>query len=513
LDPTVYGLIQDAGTADGVGFNIAGNPFGADGVTPFDVDNLNDAGRHERLSVRYSGIDWCRPGIIGASKGIYYALFNRSYRSTRLPPGEYTLTASTHGYVMRRSFPVQIPSEGGADIGADLIQGGQIRVVMDFKNEGVATDFNGFVLVEVFNADNTLVGASIYGQAEPNAFTRAAGGGGYFDYDETKDWMLASVYGYTPSGLPEPAQATGFDESYDVYPSASHAQRAYWSSWFYGVPTNTWAGWLAITPSDANRPLVPAGQRQAFDVYGFYWYYGGAARTWAGGWPTTSGTKATDYGLRGSNDIPNWSGSGGGLYTVKVWAFDPYGPDNMFESEGASDDWRMYSMATELTSVQVPWGGATELLVTMNNMATLRGTVRWLDMFSNLRALPWAQVTASPGPSFDSYPAYASGLGAVGAGSSDPAGAYVMWLPAGSHDVGVSTSEAPQVWSSSAPTQNAQYTVTVSDGWVGGGDTNLSHTEGIAVPELPSTTLPIGLLAAIAIAVLTLRRRTVHKSI
>jgi hypothetical protein len=384
---------------------------------------------------------------------------------------------------------------------------------MDFRNEGVATDFNGFVRVEVFNANNVLVGASIYGQAEPNGFTRAAGGGGYFDYDETKDWMLASVYGYTPSGLPEPAQAAGFDDPYDAYPSASHAQRAFYSSRLYGVPANTWADWLGITPSDANRLQAPAGQRQAFDVYGFYWYYGGAARTWAGGWPTTSGTKAADYGLRGSDDISNWSGSGGGLYTVKVWAFDPYGPDNTFEAEGASDDWRMYSMATELVDVQVPWGGATVLLVTMNNMATLRGTVRWFDMLGNLRALPWAQVTVSPGAEFDSYPAYASGLGAVGAGSSDPAGAYVVWLPAGTHDVSVSTSEAPQIWSSSAPTQNVRYTVTVSDGWVGGGDSMLSHEEGVPVPEFPSAPPPIAMLAIIAVALLSLRRRAVDNEL
>ena len=512
LDPIVYGLVQDPGTVQGIGFAIPGNPFGAEGVTPFDVDSVNDAGRHDQLAVTYTGMDWCRPGMISTREPIEESLFDPSIRSTRLPSGEYTLTAYTYGYVMRRSFPVQVPSEGGADIDADLIQGGQIRVTMDFKNEGVATDFNGFVRVEVFNANNKLVGASIYGQAEPNIFTRVIGGGAYLEYDEPKDWLLASVDGYTLSGLPEPAQGAGFDESYDTYPSASHSQRAFYSSLFYGVPADTWAGYANMNPSDANRLQVPAGQRQAFDVYGFYRYYGSAARTWAGGWPTTNGNGRTDYGLEGSIDIPNWPGSGGGLYSVKVWAFDPYGPDNMFESEGASDDWRMYSMATDLTNVQVPWGGSTELLVTMNNMATLRGTVRWFDMFSNLRPLPWAQVTASPGPGFDSYPAYASGLGAVGAGSSDSAGAYIMWLPAGTHDVSVSTSEAPQVWGGPAE-QNGQYTVTVSDGWVGGGDTNLSHTEGVAVPELPSATLPISLLAAIAVTVLSLRRRTVHKSI
>jgi hypothetical protein len=501
----LYGLIQDPGTVQGAGFIIPGNPFGTDGVTPFDTDNINDAGRHERLSVRYSGIDQCRPGIIGAGKDIYYALIPW-YRSTGLPPGQYTYNVYTHGYVMRRSFPVQVPSEGGADIEADLTQGGQIRVTMDFKNEGVPTDFNGFVRVEVFDANNKLVGASIYGQAEPNVFTRVAGGGGYLDYDEAQDWMLASVGGYTPSGLPEPAQATGFDESYDTFPSASHAQRAYYSWRHYGVPTDTWASWSEMNPSDANRLLVPAGRRQAFDVYGFYWYYGDAARTSAGGWPTTDGLGQADYGLGGSAEIPDWPGSGGGFYTVKVWAFDPYGPGNTFESEGASDDWRMYSMATELTDVEVPWGGATVLLVTMNNMATLEGTVRWLDMLGNLRPLPWAQVTASPGPTFDSNPAYATGLGAVGSGASDSAGAYIMWLPAGNHDVSISTSDAPGVWSSSAPTQNGHYTVTVTDGWVGGGDTQLGES-GVPVPELPSALLPMGLLAAIAASVWSLRRR------
>jgi hypothetical protein len=262
---------------------------------------------------------------------------------------------------------------------------------------------------------------------------------------------------------------------------------------------------------------VPAGPRQAFDVYGFYWYYGDTTWTWAGGWPTTSGetpftggASHVDYGLKGSKEIPGWPGSGGGPYTIKVWAFDPYGPDNEFEAGGASDDWRMYSMASELTNVEVPWGSSAELFVTMKNMASLRGTIRWFDMYGNLRALPWAEVTASPGPGFDSYPAYATGIGAVGAGPSDPAGSYIMWFPAGTHDVSVSTSEASQVWSSSAPTQNAHSTVVVSDGWVGGGDAQLAQS-GVAVPEFPSALLPTGVLAVIAVTVWSLRRRTVDR--
>jgi hypothetical protein len=269
-------------------------------------------------------------------------------------------------------------------------------------------------------------------------------------------------------------------------------------------------------PADANRVLVPPGSAQAFDVYGYYWYYGAAARTWAGGWPTTNGWNQPtwtgaqcDQGIKGTVDIPGWEGSGGGLYTVKVWAFDPRGPNNAFEAANPTDDWRMYSMGWELTGVDLPWGGSVELFVTMNNMATLRGTVSWLTMYGDMRPLPWAQVIASPGPAFDQYPASASGNGAIGAGTSDPSGGYIMWLPAGTHSVMVSTSEAPQIWSSSSPTLNAEYTVVVSDGWVGGGDTRLGTT-GTAVPEVPAFMAPLVLIAALAASVWLLRRRNLN---
>jgi len=202
-----------------------------------------------------------------------------------------------------------------------------------------------------------------------------------------------------------------------------------------------------------------------------------------------------DSGMRGSVDVPGWSGSGAGLYTVKVWAFDSRGPDFYpNEHTKANDDFRMYAMGHELTNVQVPWGGAVELYVPMNDLATLTGTVRWFDMYGNLFALPWAQVTASPGPSTDTYPAYQTN-------------AYIMWLPAGSHDVSVSTSEAPQVWTSAAPTQNAAYTVVVSDGWVGGGDSQLS-TSGTPVPEVPAFAAPLALFAVLAASVWLLRKKS-----
>jgi hypothetical protein len=504
VDAWLYGIVQDP-----------------DGVTPYDIDNVNDPGLHEHLGVYFYGQDFSNDVSPNWSLGLWFPL-NDMYRSTRLPAGEYTYNVYTHGYIMRRSFPVQVPFSGGADIEADLIQGAQIRVEMDFLHEAVATNFNGFVRVEVFNSNNELVGASIYGQAQPNVYTRVGSGGAYLQYVPDMDWTVGSLEGFTQSGAKEPAQGTGFGLTANLAgwmePSSSYAQRAFVSHELYGEPLTTWATFVTLNPADANRLQVPAGWTAGFDVYGFYDYFGAAARTWAGGWPTTNGRKGTnsawnyqwwDSGLKGSNDIPGWAGSGGGLYTVKIWAFDSMGPNGEFEDGMPSDDWRMYQMGWELTNVEVPWGGSVKLFMDMNNMASLRGTVRWFDMYGNLRPLPWAQISASPGSAFDSVPAYSSGLGAVGAGASDSAGSYIMWLPAGSHDVSIGTSEAPQVWGSSAPTSNAEYTVVVSNGWVGGGDTQLSGS-GTPVPELPSFIAPLSLFAALAASVWLLRKRTLN---
>jgi hypothetical protein len=500
LDPTLYGLIQDP-----------------DGVTPFDIDNVNDVGKHELLQLYYYGSDWCNVAnpfqgnaLIRASDG--------KYRSWFLPAGQVSFDVYTHGYIMRRSFPVQIPFSGAGNIQADLIQGGQIRVLLEFRHEGEVTAFNGFVRVEVFNEAGELVGANVYGQAEPNVYTQTGNGGAYLTYQDWADHMV--VQG--------PAAATGFGLG---FPSSSGEQRAFTSSVLYGAPAVTWAQWSMTTPSDANRidqfSTSGAGGMEYFDVYGFYWYHGDVARTWAGGWPTVNTYGAAvpnpwigdqfDSGIRGTVDVPGWSGSGGGTYTVKIWAFDPRGPDDMFRyvdpitgaTEGADDDWRMYSMGWELTGIQLPWGGAQELFMTMNNMASLRGTVRWFDLFGNLRALPWAEIRASPGPTTDSVPAYSAGYGGVGESPSNPAGGYIMWLPAGTHDVSVSTSEAPQVWTSGAPTSNMDYTVAVSDGWVGGADTQLAES-GTPVPELPSFVAPLALFAALAASVWLLRKRTIN---
>ena len=539
LDPMTYGLVQDPGmwihNDDGssgaatyqtasthwktthnalTGWQIPGIAYDklgvftgftfpkygySAGVTPFDIDYSNVPGAHEHLGVWYFGMD----PVNGYAYPLSYALLP-AYRSTRLPPGEYTFDVHTHGYIMRRSFPMQLGLAGSADIEADMIEGGQIRVCMDFLHEGIQTAFNGFVRAEVFNDNGDLVGASIYGQAEPNIFKRTTlptGYGTYFAYDPAGDHMLTKG----------PAQAAGLgpalllDYSNGTFPSFTSPQRAAVASYYYKTPSTTWAKWDSTDPSNANQLKHAAGDYSCFDIYGFYSYYGDAARTWAGGWPTTDGAAQSDVGLKGSVDIPGWTGSGGRLYTVKVWAFDPMGPDGLFEHTGSSDDWRMYSMAWELKDIQVPWEGAVNVFVDMNDMASLRGTVRWFDMFGNLRALPWAQISATNPDTV----AYSSGNGAIGSGSSDSAGAYLMWVPAGSHDVSISTSEAPGVWSSAAPTQNAEFTVVVSDGWVGGGDAQLSGS-GTPVPEVPSLALPLAMFAVIGASLWLLRKKNLN---
>ena len=582
LNPTIYGLFQDPGwlnnTAAGGGdhWAIPGvhYPTAADGTTthgvgwtPYDFDNLNMAGQHEHLWVPYFGTDYCS-FTIGGWLPIYRCLVED--RSTRLPAGEYTFDAHTHGYIMRRatstdSYPVQIPQSGAGDIEADMIQGGQIRVTVDFWHEGVPTGFHGFIYAEAYDSAGNFVGASIYGQAQPNLYTRITNGGGYLEYSgypittlaNNNDWMVdqgpaqaaglngwngTSDYLYQQAQQNANANAAPKVQHYllnctgpgsgtgqvNSFPSCSYSQRAY-QAWLFhtdgegtgtlapvdNFPPMTWGNWAGnwwdvtkyTVPSDyyfpGNRVDMAPGQAQSMDIYGFYMYYGNGVRTWAGGWPVPAGGDSVaqvDSGLKGSVDVPGWTGSGAGLYTVKVWAFDSRGPDNKTTSAWSADtagytqdDWRMYSMGSTLANVQVPWGGAVSLYVPMNDMATLSGTVRWFDMYGNLRSLAWAQVTATPAPPTDSYPAYQTS-------------SYIMWLPAGTYDMSVSTSEAPQVWTFAAPTQNAAFTVVVSPGWMGGGDSQLS-TSGTPVPEVPAFAAPLALFAVLAASVWLLRKK------
>ena len=171
-------------------------------------------------------------------------------------------------------------------------------------------------------------------------------------------------------------------------------------------------------------------------------------RLWANGWDTTNGMAHADSGIRGSPDVRDLDG--GGNFTVRVWAFDPYGPDGVFDAngpdgifgtdddytsadlfEGSLSDFRAYAQTTEITSIEAPWGGVAVVHATLEEQPSLLGIVSWVDMYGNLRSLPWAQVIErSPDDIW----------------ASSATGRYRLWLSKGSHQFYVTTIGEEQLW-------------------------------------------------------------------
>jgi hypothetical protein len=240
-----------------------------------------------------------------------------------------------------------------------------------------------------------------------------------------------------------------------------------------------------MMPSDANRLSVPQGSIAAFDVFGFHWYYGGPDSRneglWANGWDTTNGMLHGDSGIRGSKDVQELDGWGD--LTVRVWAFDPYGPDGVFEAngpdgifgtdddytsgdlvEGGLSDFRAYAQTAEITNIEAPWGGATVVHVTLEEQPSVLGVISWIDMYGNLRTLPWAQIIET------SY---------NGTWASSATGRYRLWLSlsGGPHEFYVTTIGEEQLW------QSFQFEITVA----GPGDHTFRDitlpTSGMATPE------------------------------
>ncbi len=470
IDPLYYGLIQDPGTTNAtLGWPIPGAlPANSYGVSPYDIDNVNPAGRHALLSLKYTGTD---PGPVLALSGIY---------PTRIEAGKYFVNVATLGYIQRTDCSVHLFSGSDNDVQLDLVQGAQIRVEVEFKHESMPTAFNGFVRVEVLNSQGQLIGASIYGQAQPNYYTlvNTNPGGGYLNYSRSNDYML----------IAGPAQAADFGlanttrlEAVNTFPSSTgnvvdslypanigfiNGQRASTSSYMYSskvrrpIPSgngaigalNTWANWPAIVRSDANRLSMPESASAAFDVYGFYSYIGDldsrTERLWANGWDTTNGAAHSDSGIRGSKDILDLEGEGDLI--VRAWAFDPYGPDGAFDSKGPDgifgtdddytsadsvgsglSDFRAYGQVAEATNIEAPWGGAVTVHLTLEEQPSMLGVVSWLDMYGDLRKLAWAQVIErSPD----------------GIWTSSATGSYRLWLSPGSHEFLVTTIGETQLW-------------------------------------------------------------------
>jgi len=458
IDPTeyswVYGLVQDNG-------NI-GSPYDAEaGIAP--------AGEHGLLKMTWTGFNPDPMDVV-----------NVGFYPTTLPPGQYGFQVYTYGYVMPTStttgaafhfYPVQVPDGGSGNIQVDLVQGGMVRVNLTFKDQAEKVPFNGFARVELYDSSNKLVAANIYGQAQPNhcdtPTSTCSVAGNYPDYDPGHDFMHYQTYS-TKYPVKEPAE--GSNDAVTMW----DGQRGYLSNQWYNVPSTTWANWVKMDPSDANRLNYDTTASQSFDLYGFHWYYGAPSSRnsgdWANGWETTDGTFQNDYGILGSRDTPQFKG--GGLYTIKVFAFDPYGQDGIF---GTADDWQSFYAGTAptfaaVTGLEIPWGGGITVGITLNQMGRLSGTATWLDMYGDMSNAPWTTV-ASGGT-------FAPTLSAIdaswGLGYSEPA--YYMWLPAGVHDVSIAEASASQVF---AP---ASTTVTVSDGWSGTYDQTLVPT-GVPVPE------------------------------
>jgi hypothetical protein len=475
LDKTLWGVVQDDGT---IGSFYA--------YTDDDAINPPLAGEDTQLTVVFTGNDPGFWGGWGPDAGL--AINYIGYYPTHLAPGEYKYSVNTYGYLERGSFPNVLMLGGKANIQVDLIQGSQIRVLMDFYKENMAVDFNGWVRVEVFNENDELVGASVYGMAEPNPASVVGlygGTGSYEAYLPDYDWKVVAG----------PAEGAGSDVLPN-YSGAPYGQRAYFSQFFYGVPTTTFAGWYLPNPIDANRLEVPAGKVAAFDVYGFYWYFGGASSRnqglWANGFDTVSAPSVqTDTGLRGSS-----SGAGvdaGGMYKVKVWALDPLGPDNL---QGTLDDWQSYYMASDITGVDVPWGGATVVSVDLLQMGRLTGYAGWTDMYGNALNMPWLQISAAGETTVLAYttPMY---FGPESSMTSESA--YFMWLPAGTYDVTAQATVAPQIFSTSGA-----FTVSVSPGFSASQDIGVTPT-GVPVPEFALA--PLVALSALAASLYVLRRR------
>jgi len=475
LSPDLWGLVQDDGSIIDPVTGL--NTYYA--RSDDDLVNPPFPGEDTQLTVVFTGNDYGVFAGFGPDGGLPISYIG-AY-PTHIAPGVYKYALHTLGYVERRVFPNDLSIGGMADIQVDLIQGAQIRVLMDFYKEFANVAFNGWVRVEVFNDAGELVGASIYGMADVNPLAP----GEYAPWDPTM--VCASPGG--PDCLEwkivqEPAEGAGSD--------AGYGQRAYISSFFYGNPGLTFAGYTALNPIDANRLQVPGAayynNLAGADVFGFYRYFGEKSSRnddlWANGWETTNGKAQADNGLRGSTD--GLGITGGGLYTVKVWAFDPLGPDG---EPNTADDWQSYYMGSDVAGVEVPWGGVTTVVVHMQQYGRISGFAAWSDMYGNIRNMPWLEVTASSPEGAVTYTT-------PGMFDDD----YYMWLPAGTHDVSAQVAVAPQI----LDVPGAPFVVAVSPGFNTVQNIACEPT-GVPVPEFALA--PLVALSALAASLYVLRRR------
>jgi len=227
------------------------------------------------------------------------------------------------------------------------------------------------------------------------------------------------------------------------------------------------------------------------DVFGFYWYRGSACTRnegglWANAYDATDDTAVRAGGIPGSMDDPGIKG--GGKYTVKVWAFDPFNMRSYYH--------------TAIPSVDVSWGsmtaGITDVSVTLDTLGRLTGDVSWTDMYGNLRFAPWAKISAGTAGF-----TYSAGLLTVSTfpfpiPSFVSSVQYNLWLPPGTYTIAVTPTQGVKSFTAYS------FAVAMTDGAL----INLrGHMEptGIPIPEF--ATVPIALISALAASLFILRRR------
>ena len=104
---------------------------------------------------------------------------------------------------------------------------------------------------------------------------------------------------------------------------------------------------------------------------------------------------------------------------------------HLISLDGSLSDFRAYAQTAEITNVEAPWGGAAAVHVTLEEQPSLLGVVSWIDMYGNLRTLPWAQIIErSPDDIW----------------ASSATGSYRLWLSEGSHEFYVTTIGEEQLW-------------------------------------------------------------------
>jgi hypothetical protein len=191
------------------------------------------------------------------------------------------------------------------------------------------------------------------------------------------------------------------------------------------------------------------------------------------------------------------------LYTVKVWAFDPVGPDGLINT---ADDWQSYYQFEEFNNVEVPWGGFVEVHPSMLQYGRILGNMRWMDQYGNALPMPWLQMTASG--SEGTVVAYSTPLTGAGTADSlvcpvDPAPcetSIYMWAPDGTYDLSAEVTVAPAVLSAPAAPPSVQ----ITHGFSATADFDMEQT-GVPVPEFAIA--PLVALSALAASLYVLKRR------